>query len=126
MLILIHILSFFINDNKIDVDIVNKLTKMLDEFNVHAKSFRVARDRYREQPFYDLKFRLIADRTKDGRLYNIPNISKVTTLIVGDVDSVSLRDIIMENISGKLQRINELHMSYLGYQYPLLFPIRGR
>jgi len=28
----------------------------------------------------------------------------------------------MENIGGKLQRINELHTSYLGFQYPLLFP----
>ena len=120
--ILIHILSIFNNDNKIDVDIVNKLTKMLDEYNVHAKSFRVARDRYREQPFCDLKFRLITDKTKDGRLYNIPNISEVAALIVGNVDSASPRDIIMENRSGKLETINELHTSYLGFQYPLLFP----
>lgn len=28
----------------------------------------------------------------------------------------------MNNISGKLQRINELHSSYLRFQYPLLFP----
>jgi len=120
--VLIKILLIFSNDNKIDVDIVDKLTKMLDEFNVHAKSFRVARDRYREQPFHDLKLRLIADRNKDGRLYNIPTVSEVAALIVGDVDSASPRDIIMENRSGKLQRINELHTSYLGFQYPLLFP----
>ena len=41
---------------------------------------------------------------------------------VGDVDTASPRDIIMESRTGKLQRINELHTSYLGYQYPLLFP----
>jgi len=28
----------------------------------------------------------------------------------------------MEKQSGKLQRINELHTSYLEFQYPLLFP----
>jgi len=95
---------------------------MLDEFNVHAKSFRMARDRYRNQPFDDLKLRLIADRTKDGRIYNVPNVSEVAALIVGDVDTASGRDIIMEKQSGKLQRINELHTSYLGFQYPLLFP----
>jgi len=119
---LIDILIFFSNQNKIDVEIVKKLTTMLDEFNVHAKSFRVARDRYREQQFHDLKLRLIAERTKDGRIYNMPTVSEVAALIVGDVDSASPRDIIMENKSGKLQRINELHTSYLGFQYPLLFP----
>jgi len=95
---------------------------MLDEHNVHAKSFRMLRDRYREQQFAILKLRLIANRFKDGGIYNIPNVSEVVALIVGDVDSVSPRDIIMENKSGKLQRINELHTSYLGFQYPLLFP----
>jgi len=29
---------------------------------------------------------------------------------------------IIENKNGRLQRINELHTSYLGFQYPLLFP----
>jgi len=95
---------------------------MLDKYNVHAKSFRMVRDRYREQPFHDRKLRLIEDRTKDGRVYNIPTVSEVATLIVGDVDTASPRDIIMESRTGKLQRINELHTSYLGYQYPLLFP----
>jgi len=92
---------------------------MLDEFNVHAKCFRMVRDRYRDQPFDDLKLRLIADRTKDGRIYSVPNVSEVAALIVGDVDTASWRDIIMEKQSGKLQRINELHTSYLGFQYPL-------
>jgi len=48
-------------------------------------------------------------------------VSDVSTLIIGDVDSVSPRDIIMESRTEKLQRINELHTNYLGYQYPLLF-----
>jgi len=94
---------------------------MLDKYNVHAKSFRMARDRYPEQPFHDLKLRLITDRQKDERIYNMPMVSEVAALIVADVDSASPRDIIMESRTGKLQRINELHTSYLGYQYPLLF-----
>jgi len=52
----------------------------------------------------------------------MPNVFEVATLIVGDVYSASPRDFIMKNRSGKLQRIIELHTSYLGYQYPLLFP----
>jgi len=94
---------------------------MLDEHNVHEKSFRMASDRYRETEFTNMKLRLIVDRTKDGRIYNTPNVSEVAALIVGDIDSASPRDIIMENKSGRLQRINELHTSYLGFQYPLLF-----
>jgi len=58
---------------------------------------------------------LISDKAKDGRIYNIPKVSEVATLIIGDVDTTSPRDIILENRSGKLQRINELHPSYLGY-----------
>jgi len=110
------------NENKVDVEIVRKLRDMLDAHNVHTKSFRMAKDRYKDQPYQDLKLRLISDRAKDGRIYNIPKVSEVAALIVGDVDTTSPRDIILENRSGKLQRINELHPSYLGYQYPLLFP----
>jgi len=62
---------------------VSKIKKMLDEFNVHAKSFRMAKDRYRDQPFDDLKLRLISDRTKDGRIYNVSNVSEVAAFIVG-------------------------------------------
>ena len=110
------------NVTDIDVEIVRTLTEMLDKYNVHCKYFRMARDRYAEQPFHDLKLRLIADRQKDGRIYNMPMVLEVVALIVGDVDNASPRDIIMESKTGKLQRINELHTSYLGYQYPLLFP----
>lgn len=42
-------------------------------------------------------------------------------MIVGNVDLASHRDIIVERQSGKLQRIDELHPGYLGFQYPLLF-----
>ena len=69
---------------------------MLDEFNVHAKCFRMARDRYKDQPFDDLKLRLIVNRTKDGRIYNVPNVLEVAAPIVGDVDTTLRKDIIME------------------------------
>jgi len=119
---IVLILNSSRNNNDIDAEIVRTLINMLDKYNVHAKSFRMARDRYAEQSYPDLKLRLIADRKKDGRIYNIPTVSEVVSLIVGDVDTASPRDIIMESRIEKLQSINELHTSYLGYQYPLLFP----
>ena len=49
-------------------------------------------------------------------------MSEIVGLIVGDVDTGSKRDIILERQSGRLKRISEFHPSYLALQYPLLFP----
>src|ERR1051325_502125 len=95
---------------------------MLDEFNTHAKYFRMASDRLKDCPVPDLKLKLISDILKDGRIYNQPIVSEVAALIVGDVDTGSKRDIILERQSGRLKRISEFHPSYLALQYPLLFP----
>ncbi|RZB57663.1 ATP-dependent DNA helicase PIF1 [Glycine soja] len=106
----------------IQPEIVSTLSQMLDEYNVHAKSFRMARDRLADTQVDNVKLRLIATREKDGHTYNLLNVSEVAALIVGDFDSDSRRDIIVETQNGELQRIHELHCSYLGLQYPLLFP----
>ncbi|XP_058779305.1 uncharacterized protein LOC131653232 [Vicia villosa] len=106
----------------VNPETVRKLKLMLDEFNTHAKTFRMAGDRLKDSHVPDLKLKLIADRSKDGRVYNQPTVSKVAALIVGDVDTGSKRHIILERQSGKLKRISEFHPSYLALQYPLLFP----
>ncbi|XP_025983183.1 uncharacterized protein [Glycine max] len=90
---------------------VNML-KLLDEYNVHAKSFRMVRDRLTDSQVDNVKLRLIAAREKNGRTYNLPNVSEVDALIVGDFDPDSRRDIIVETQNGELQRIHELHSSY--------------
>jgi len=103
---------------------VSKLSAVLDEYNVHAKSFRMAKERLKTELVHNLKIVLISNINKDGRIYNIPSIYQVVALTVGDVDTGLKRDIIMETHSGKLQQIDELHTSYLSFQYPLLFPYR--
>ena len=75
---------------------MSKLSAMLDEYNVHAKSFRMAKERLKTELVHDLKLVLISNKNKDGRIYSIPSVSKVVALIVGDVDTGSKRDIIME------------------------------
>ncbi|KAF7815066.1 uncharacterized protein G2W53_029035 [Senna tora] len=66
---------------------------------------------------------LIRKRNSDARTYNLPIASEVAALIVGDFDMErGERDIIVENRSGVLQQIDELHPLYLHMQYPLLFP----
>jgi hypothetical protein len=101
---------------------VQKLKEMLDAHNVHARGFRMARDRLEEDQSNDLRLKLIFERTSDGRIYNQPTVSEVSALIVGDVDYASCRDIILERQSDRLKRIDEFHPAYLSYQYPLIFP----
>ncbi|KAI5440250.1 hypothetical protein KIW84_025541 [Lathyrus oleraceus] len=112
----------FSSKSGVDVNIVRKISEMLYEHNVHAQSFRMARDRLCEEGVSDLKLRLISERRNDGRIYNQPTVAEVAALIVGDVDTAEKRDIIVQKQCGELQRIDEYHTSYLGYQYPLLFP----
>ncbi|XP_058783166.1 uncharacterized protein LOC131657824 [Vicia villosa] len=117
-----HRVKGFKTKDGIDVNIVKKLSSMLYQHNVHAQSFKMARDILSEGNVSDLKLRLISERRTDGRIYNQPTVSEVAALIVGDVDTAEKRDIIMHKQSGQLQRIDEYHTSYLGFQYPLLFP----
>ena len=43
-------------------------------------------------------------------------------MVVGNIDNLSsTRDIILERQDGRLKRIDEIHVAYLGLQYPLLF-----
>ncbi|XP_058784726.1 uncharacterized protein LOC131659570 [Vicia villosa] len=117
-----HRVKGFKTKDGIDVNIVKKLSSMLYQHNVHAQSFKMARDILSEDNVSDLKLRLISERRTDGRIYNQPTVSEVAALIVGDVNTAEKRDIIMHKQSGQLQRIDEYHTSYLGFQYPLLFP----
>ncbi|XP_076898135.1 uncharacterized protein LOC143551628 [Bidens hawaiensis] len=83
--------------------------------------FRMARDRFQENPHANLKLRLIGRRQQDGRTYNLPSSSEVAALIVGDIGNIEPRDIIVETKTGSLKHISELHPSYVPLQYPLFY-----
>ena len=103
-------------------DIIEKLMKMLDEVNPYVKKFRTARDRFHIAPEDSFHMRIVSDRSKDGRTYNTPTASEVAALIPGDFNlDMDKRDIVLQQKSGNLLRINEIHASYLALQYPLLF-----
>lgn len=110
--------------SKIRSDLVEGIMEMLRESNVHVKTFRNYMDRFNnEEECADLSLKLINNRQKDGRIYNLPTSSEVAALVVGDFqNNMDKRDIILEKNSGKLRRINELHPCYLPLQYPLIFP----
>ncbi|XP_076946714.1 uncharacterized protein LOC143618348 [Bidens hawaiensis] len=122
--------SIFVDTNKaststsqdIDFEIIQHLKNILDSNNVLVQSYRMVRDCFKEKPNLDLKLRLIGNRQKDGRTYNLPTASEVAALIVGDIgDSLENRDIVVLTKEGYLKHISELHPSYLALQYPLLF-----
>lgn len=88
-----------------------------------VKSFRMARDEFEKNPCAEVKIKLLGKRNKDARTYNLPQVSEVAALVVGDLDTnMGQRDIMVETKAGTLQRISELNPSYLPLQYPLLFP----
>jgi len=114
-------IPFYSYHNEIEVHIVSSLSQMLDEHDTHAKSFRMVGDRLTHSEVHNVRLKLIANCEKDGRTYNVFTISEVAALIGGDFDMNSRRYIILETQNDQLQRMHELHSSYLGLQYPLLF-----
>ncbi|XP_074297857.1 uncharacterized protein LOC141628648 [Silene latifolia] len=109
--------------NRFNDDLIHSLQRMIDEKNTLAKIFRMARDRLSTDVDGEVSIRLISRRQTDGRTYNLPTTSEVAALIEGDIGpTTEQRDIIVQKQCGTLQRISELHPSYLPLQYPLLFP----
>ncbi|KAF2310504.1 hypothetical protein GH714_013170 [Hevea brasiliensis] len=83
----------------IDEQLVEELKQMLDDNNSLVKSFRMARDRFKDSPHAEVCLRLLANQEKDGREYNLPTASEVTTLIVGDlVEENYGHDIIVKHV----------------------------
>ncbi|XP_022019643.1 uncharacterized protein LOC110919688 [Helianthus annuus] len=107
----------------LDLSIISSVKKMLDSCNPLVKSFRMVRDCFKENEWQDVRLKLIGTRDKDGRTFNLPTSEEIAALIIGDFDGAfDKRDIIVQTRSGGLQRISELHPSYLALQYPLIFP----
>ncbi|XP_074266036.1 uncharacterized protein LOC141588495 [Silene latifolia] len=111
------------NPERFNDELIYLLQRMIDEENILAIKFRMARDRLSADIERDVSIRLSSRRETDGRTYNRPTAYEVAVLIEGDIgNAVEKRDIIIEKESGELQRISELHPLYLALQYPLLFP----
>ncbi|KAL8089780.1 hypothetical protein AgCh_039309 [Apium graveolens] len=121
----------------LDVEIIEGLVKMLDETNQLVKKFRMARDRFKENPVRDLKIKLKVCRSESGRENFLGPSDEVSYVIVGDIDTiigdtdtivekkvdVNKRDIVMEKSDKVLERIFSVHPSLMALQYLLLFPL---
>ncbi|XP_022004032.1 uncharacterized protein LOC110901515 [Helianthus annuus] len=84
-------------NNQLDSTTIKGLKDMLDSCNPLVQSFRMSSQ--------------------------FATASEIVALITGDFDGAfDKRDIVVRKKSGGLQRISELHPSYLALQYPLIFP----
>ncbi|GJX04613.1 hypothetical protein Tco_0190529 [Tanacetum coccineum] len=108
----------------VDQTIVAGLMDTLDQKNVVAQSFRMARDWCHSHESVNFELRLLSNHTS-ARQYNAPIVSEVAALITNDFGySIPSRDIVVDNKDEGPKRISELHPSYMALQYPLLFPYR--
>lgn len=109
--------------NNLEPQIVRSLKEMLDTNNLLAQGYRATRERFSLNDPRGVRLKLIRNRSRDSRTYNLPCANEIAALIVGDFDNQEgARDIVVETRSKKLQRISELHPLHLPLQYPLLFP----
>lgn len=107
----------------IDRTVIHHLIEMFDCKNELVKVFRMARDRFRQINYMPIRLRLIGTRNEHLSEYNAPTASEIAGLIVDDFGSADRqRDIIVEYKTSKLQRICDLHPSFMAMQYPILFP----
>ena len=108
---------------KFDKSLIEDLTKMIDDNNVLAKSFRRVRDFVHNDVNSDFSFRLFRHRCKDPTVYNTPTTDKIATLIMGDMSNMDVgRNITVKKSSGQLFRLHETHTTFIPLQYPLTFP----
>ncbi|XP_074371912.1 uncharacterized protein LOC141712757 isoform X8 [Apium graveolens] len=118
-----HRMDFSSRMGEVDPAIVTMLQGMLECENVLVGMFKQLRDRITGSQPEPVTLRLLARRTSDGRLENIPteNDYKFAGLVV-DNDFTNHRDVVAEHKKTGLQHISDLHPSYMSLQYPLLFP----
>ena len=113
-----------VEDQKtVDKNVIEGLISMLDETNELVGKFRMARDRFEQADFIDLKVELKVCRSQSGRENHISSSDEVAGIMVGNSDNTTPdRDIIVEQKFGGLKRISYINPKLMALQYPLLFP----
>jgi hypothetical protein len=111
-------------------EVVASLITMLDTHNPVVQIFRTARDRLYGQTdevsdqvddHYALK--LFCKPKQHGNIYSAPVATEVVGLVINDLGLGDRgRDLVVEDRSSHLQRVEETHCKFMAMQYPLLFP----
>jgi hypothetical protein len=116
-----HEIENRINVSKSDGENSSIDRTMLDQHNVLSKTFRMARDRFKEDDYHDYTLKLIGKRNKSGT-HNLPSASEVAALVVRNPSEESVtRHIIGEFKDMGPQRISNIYPKLMSLQYHLLF-----
>jgi hypothetical protein len=104
--------------------IVKDIREVLDNCNnPYVGTYNTIRNTIHSQETPNVRLRILGKRGRDSRRYNLPTALEVAALIVGDYDAADFdRDVVVETMSGLLQRISTFEPAYWPLQYPLLFP----
>jgi hypothetical protein len=107
-------------------DTLRTLQDMLLEHHQYASIYRHAYEILeRYDPNDDVAIHLRVAPGHDRRRYNLPTADEVAVILPGvdgDNTQVSQRDIVLQNRTGGLQIISDLHPAYVPLYYVLLFP----
>ena len=69
-----------------------------------------------------IRLTIVDDQGQDPRRYNRPTVSEVAALIPSAPGETAGRHIVMQNVAGGLQFINEYEACYFPLRYPLVYP----
>ena len=113
-----------VRDGKdVSAEIVDGLTKMLDETNELVHEFRTQRDRFEQDHVTELEITLKISRSDSGRENHVVPSDDLAGIMVGDLDeNCGTRDIVIHSREDGLQRISDIHPKLMALQSPLLFP----
>jgi hypothetical protein len=113
------------NYHHLDRSVLRELQDMLYECtNPFVTAFRTAGERLVEQESVALRLNCITAPRLDQRRYNRPTVHEVAAILVGSDANPTMgtRDIVIQERTGTLKRISDLHSSYLPLRYPLILP----
>ena len=107
----------------LDRSLILTLQAMLHSENAYITEFKTQLDRQTEiAAHYRIVIR--ADRIPVGhhpRTFNTPQCNEVAALVLNS-EEAQYRDVVLTSRNNALQRVNEVHVAYDAWQYPLLFP----
>ena len=94
---------------------------LLRSANPYIVSYRTAKQRIEEDESRTFGFRMLDPQLHDPRRYNRPTASEVAVIMEGDGTELRQgRDIVIQTHGNRLQRVSELHSSFLPLRFPLL------
>jgi hypothetical protein len=102
-------------------DTLRELQGMIVKYNPYYAAFMSAKERLAQYNHIQLRLKTICEPTADQRRYNRPTASEIAVLMPGTGEErTHTRDIIVQDWSGPLRRVSEMHSSYCALRYPLI------